>query len=219
MLRRKQLLAYGRKQLLAFISILARVRFAHWIGVLAIGLTAVDLFIKPLTPISLGLIAVALLAVSPFWATLPQFLKTAELPGGIKLEFREQLSSATETAEQAGLLVKPKPEIYELIYNDDPTLALAGLRIAIEKRLNDLLTLANLPLQTPLSWKIRDLSTANVLSREQASALSDLLPLLNRAVHSHEYTNEAADWAMTVGPKLLAGLDERASQLKGGSGG
>jgi hypothetical protein len=37
-----------------------------------------------------------------------------------------------------------------------------------------------------------------------------LLPLLNRAAHSEEYSKEAADWAITVGPKLLAGLDEKA---------
>ncbi len=49
-----------------------------------------------------------------------------------------------------------------------------------------------------------------MLTREQAGALRDLLPLLNKALHSEQCSKEAADWAIAFGPKLVAGLDERA---------
>jgi hypothetical protein len=54
------------------------------------------------------------------------------------------------------------------------------------------------------------LEQAQILTHEQANALRDLLPLLNKALHSEEYSKDAADWAISFGPKLLAGLDERA---------
>jgi hypothetical protein len=31
--------------------------------------------------------------------------------------------------------------------------------------------------------------------------IADLLPLLNKAVHSEEYSREAAGWAITIGPE------------------
>jgi hypothetical protein len=165
--------------------------------------------------ISLGLLIVAVAVLSPWWRQVPSILKSAELPGGLKVEFRDDLNSATNEARRAGLLSEPQPDvrkqpIYEIIYNDDPTLSLAGLRIAIERRLRDLARIAGFTQAAPLSGLVRNLEEAKVLTHEQASALRDLLPLLNKALHSEEYSKEGADWAITFGPKLLAGLDERA---------
>jgi hypothetical protein len=39
---------------------------------------------------------------------------------------------------------------------------------------------------------------------------------LNKAVHSEEYSREAAGWAMQVGPELLAGLDRKIAERKKG---
>jgi hypothetical protein len=170
-----------------------------------------DTFIKPISGVSLGLLIVAVAVLSPWWRQVPTFLKSAELPGGLKLEFRH----ATQEIQQAGLLSEPQPEkerqaIYKLIYDDDPTLSLAGLRIAIDRRLRDLAKIAGISQAAPLSRLATNLEAAKVLTHEQASALRDLLPLLNKASHSEEYSIEAADWAIRVGPKLVAGLDERA---------
>jgi hypothetical protein len=64
---------------------------------------------------------------------------------------------------------------------------------------------------------IRVLSDAGVLDRDEASVIADLLPLLNKAVHSEEYSREAAGWALQVGPELLAGLDRKIGERKQGS--
>ncbi len=188
-----------------------RVQYQHWIAALAIALVIFDTFVKPISGVSLGLLIVAVAVLSPWWRQVPTFLKSAELPGGLKVEFRH----ATQEVEQAGLLSEPQPEkkkqpVYEIIYNDDPSLSLAGLRIAIERRLRDLANIAGVPKGAPLSRIAINLEQAQVLTHEQANALRDLLPLLNKALHSEEYSKDAADWAISFGPRLLAGLDERA---------
>jgi hypothetical protein len=78
-----------------------------------------------------------LVAILPWLAPL---FKSVELPGGVKVEFQE-LEKAKERADRAGLLaetpvIQPTTEYsFQTIAEDDPNLALAGLRIEIEKRL------------------------------------------------------------------------------------
>ena len=81
-------------------------------------------------------------------AWLIKFMKTLELPG-IKVEFRDQLERVTERAKDAGLLSEPVSKTeqrptYEVVYNTDPTLALAGLRIELERLLSELAVVAGL---------------------------------------------------------------------------
>jgi hypothetical protein len=140
-------------------------------------------------------------------ARLIKILKTLEM-AGIKVEFREQFAQITERAEDAGLLSEPDQrlgtqETYESIYNSDPTLALAGLRIELERRLGELATVRGLkggPPPRGVGQLIRILSDEGVLDRDEASVIADLLPLMNKAVHSEEYSQEAAGWAIRVGP-------------------
>jgi hypothetical protein len=77
-------------------------------------------------------------AVLPWLGPL---FKSLELPGGWKVEFQD-LQRTAERAEQVGLLAPPlaapaaAPEYpFQRIADEDPNLALAGLRIEIEKRL------------------------------------------------------------------------------------
>jgi hypothetical protein len=131
------------------------------------------------------------------------------------------LKVATAEAATAGLLHDPRPDqrqqpIYQLIYNDDPTLSLAGLRIAIEKRLRDLATKVKLEnAKAPLKRLVDALSQAGVLTRAETGAFHDLSPLLNAATCSLEYSKEGADWAFSIGPQLLASSEEKAISIGG----
>lgn len=187
---------------------------ARAIALVALLLAVVD-FIRPLSIVQFGLLVIALVALSPWAERLPTIFESAELPGGFKVNFRE----VTKEIAAAGLLAEPSNQkgkpIYEIIYNDDPGLALAGLRIALEKRLKDLARITGHDEKRPLSHVIRGLVEGEVLRPDQVSALNDLLPLLNRAVHAGDTSSEAAEWAMSVGPKLLAGLEQRAKELGG----
>jgi hypothetical protein len=191
---------------------LASVRPQHVIAVAVLLLLIFDTFVKSLSAVALGLIVVAL---SPW---LIKFMKTLELPGGIKMEFRDQLERVTERAKEAGLLDEAGPPAekrtaYEAIYNDDPTLALASLRIELERRIRELGKLSGFEQRRgPVLQNVRLLRNEGVLQAGEAGAIEDLMPLLNKAVHSEEFSREAAGWAMQVGPRILAGLDRKIEE-------
>jgi hypothetical protein len=191
-----------------------RTQPARTIAVVALLLAVVD-FMRPLSVVQLGLLIVALVALSPWAERLPTIFESAELPGGLKFKFRE----VVKEVEAAGLLGEPSDQkgkpAYEIIYNDDPALALAGLRIALEKRLKDLARIMDHDDKRPLGDVVRGLLRGGVLSVDQYEALNDLLPLLNRAVHAEDTSKEAAEWAMSEGPKLIAGLEQRAKEIGG----
>ena len=48
---------------------------------------------------------------------------------------------------------------------------------------------------------------------EQSRALVDMAGTLNRAVHAQSVDSDAADWALTVGPTVLASLDAKVSTV------
>jgi hypothetical protein len=79
-----------------------------------------------------------------------------------------------------------------------PRLSLAGLRIALEGRLRELAKLAGVPVTggRTLESVVWELNSAQILTEDQADALSEIIPLLNRAVHSEDFNQAMADWAI-----------------------
>lgn len=170
-------------------------------------------------------IAVVLLFVAALPWLLP-LIKSFEAPGGWKIELRD-IKKIELRAEGAGLLPQqplnpegalfqsaaPSSETYmfQELAEKDPNLALASLRIEIEKRLrkiaeqNQILTD-----RISVGGLLGVLNTRNLISQEARSVLSDMIHLLNGAVHGAEVDKNAAQWAIGFGPRLLASLDERA---------
>lgn len=148
-----------------------------------------------------------LIAVLPWLAPL---IKAAELPGGIKIEFQDVQAAAEKiTLGSSSQLEKDEqPEAaYLSIVDQDPNLALTGLRIEIEKRLRELAPLVGLPKGKPLSQLIRDLQAASILLPEQSSGLLELVSLGNQAAHGVEVSPSAAYSAIKSGPQVLSVLD------------
>jgi hypothetical protein len=161
--------------------------------------------------ITLTLIIIAILP----WLT--PLVKAMELPGGWKIEFRD-LEKTTFRAEAAGLLADSDDEgrtnheySFEIVANTDPNLALAGLRIEIEKRLNLLGKANNLSEGKPkgVGLLLRYLGRRGVLKDDEIEILADLVNMLNAAVHGADVDKRSAEWAVTIGPRLLRSLDER----------
>lgn len=156
--------------------------------------------------ITLGLLVIA---VVPWLAPL---VKSLELPGGWKVELRE-LQAAAAKAKEAGLLTvstaRFKPEhTFLQVAEMDPNLALAGLRIEIERRLVALCEKRQVAVRSRgVSQLLRALDQHGVLTPEQRSALSDLTGLLNSAVHGATVDPQTAAWAMDIAPDLLESLD------------
>lgn len=154
-----------------------------------------------------------LIAVLPW---LGFIFKSVELPGGLKVEY-PALQKAKEEADKAGLLAEPAVEqpAYLAVFEDDPNLALAGLRIEIERCLRGIAEAKQLPVaRVSVSRLLRLLRDHEALSQQDGAVLTDLLGLLNSAVHGAEVDPRAAQWAMDVGPRLLAGLHKRTQSTE-----
>jgi len=167
--------------------------------------------------LAIDVITVTLLAIAVVPWLAPLF-KSLELPGGLKVEFQE-LQRAAERAEQAGLLAPPAPPVapqveysFQRLTDEDPNLALAGLRIEIEKRLVALAEKHGVEVRgRGLKLLLRQLSAHQILSHEEESILTDLSGLLNSAVHGASVDRETAARATEVGARLLRKLDERVA--------
>ena len=189
---------------------LKRLRQVVSLGALLLALAHIVFPVLAIDAITLALIVIAIL---PWLAPL---VKSLELPGGWKVEFQE-LQKAAARAETAGLLAEtaPEPEAtfsFQTIATRDPILALAGLRIEIERRLSLLVDAHNLNTgrrALGVGQLLRILVQAEVLTNEERSILADMVNLLNSAVHGAEVDSRAAAWAIDVGPRLLTSLDER----------
>lgn len=162
-------------------------------------------------------LALVVIAILPWLAPL---VKSLELPGGWKVEFRE-LQKAASRADTAGLLAAEpsRSEVsfsFQSISKRDPNLALAGLRIEIEKRLSKLAEVSGIDQRKPMGigQLLRALAQREVLTNDERSILADMVNMLNAAVHGAAVDRQSADWAIDVGPRLLTSLDERIEEAK-----
>ncbi len=183
------------------------------------------------TQISISIVALVIIAIHLGWPAinidsitlillivaivpwLAQLFKSVEFPGGWKIEFKEFMQ-AEQRASDAGLLsgqVDPARKYsYQIVADEDANLALAGLRIEIEKRLMRIAHSHNLDgTRSSAGRLLRLLGQKDLLSNQEQAVLSDMMSLLNSAVHGAQIDGRTANWAMDVGPRLLASLDEK----------
>ena len=168
--------------------------------------------------VSLGLLALALLP----W--LSPLIKSAELPGGLKIEFQEVKraaekvvaaiapSGAPAMAPQPGAAPAPEP-VYLAIADQDPNLALVGLRIEIEKRLRRLANAAGLRNDGPLTRMTDELAAKGILIGDAANGLRELIALGNQAAHGRPVSTDVALSAADFAPGVLAALDATLAKL------
>ena len=180
------------------------------ISTLAILLTVAHLFI---TDFSLDTTALILLVISVIpW--ISHLLKSMEFPGGLKFEFKE-LQSTTDKAMKIGLISKnltdneEKEYSFQLIQTDDPILALAGLRIEIEKRLKNIAQQKNIGTNMQgIGNIVRNLKNHEIIGQKEFLIINDLIFVLNKAVHAENLDKRTIDWTMFYGPRILKALDE-----------
>jgi hypothetical protein len=162
---------------------------------------------------------VTLLAIAVIPWLGPLF-KAIELPGGLKVEYQDLLRVEKKAAD-AGLLAPtglPSPQsrhiyAFEAVTGDDPNLALAGLRIEIESRLRDIASSMNISVSNKSTrWLTRELRLHRALRDDEISAIEDLLPLLNRAVHGAKVDEGASRWALDIGARILRALEDRQGE-------
>ena len=189
-------------------------RWLRWIVTLcALVFAGIHLF-RPSLAIDAVTLTLLVIALVPWLAPI---FKSLEFPGGWKVEFQD-LQKVAVRAEQAGLLAAKEaatqPEFtFQRVAERDPILALAGLRIEIEKRLIALAEKRGIDVDgRGLGQLLRILAQRQVLTDGERSVLADLTGLLNSAVHGAAVDPRAAEWAMDVGPLLLKALDDLVSE-------
>jgi len=156
-------------------------------------------------------LVLVVIAIVPWLAPI---FKSLEFPGGWKVEFQE-LQAAAQRAEQAGLLAPPRETstgvdyTFQRVAEQDPNLALAGLRIEIEKRLVTLAEKHGIDVRgRGIGQLLRVLSERQILGHQERSVLADLTGLMNSAVHGATVDRKTSDWAIEIGPRLLRALDD-----------
>jgi len=185
-------------------------RLRSWVtlGALAVALAHIVFPRLAIDAVALVLIVVA---VVPWLAPL---FKSVQIPGGWKVEFQE-LQDVAAKAGDAGLLSHAPPAAeteyaFQSVAERDPNLALAGLRIELEKRLVRLAEANGIgTAMQGMGRLLGELARRGILSEDEESVLSDLVHLLNAAVHGASVDPRATEWAMDVGPLLIQSFEEK----------
>lgn len=164
-------------------------------------------------------LALIILAALPWVAVL---FEEIELPGGWKFKVAE-LRESEQRAVQVGLLDEGAPPIvpgheysFQMVADEDPNLALAGLRIEIERKLNELVESTGLRSgstspRVNVGRALKVLGNAGILTHDQSSVLLDIIGILNSAVHGAKVDQQSARRALDVGSRLLTSLDKKRS--------
>lgn len=104
---------------------------------------------------------------------------------------------------------------FQTIASADPNLALAGLRIEIEKRLLKLAESRGLQLNRPsFGALLSALNGRQLINGAERELLADLASLLNSAVHGAVVDPSAAGWSLDIGPRILKAIDERTTSAE-----
>jgi hypothetical protein len=176
------------------------------LGFLALHLLAPSVRVDPT---AVGLMVLAALP----W--LSSVLKSAELPGLGKVEFHDLKQAGDKVTAEAPPenSSKPLPQpSYLAVAEHDPNLALAGLRIEIEKRLREMARRRGMPERRSVAALLGDFEVARIIDPVVGSGLRDLLDATNKAMHGASVEADASAWALTAGPKILAALDLHLQQ-------
>jgi hypothetical protein len=128
----------------------------------------------------------------------------------------KEVEQTLKNADIEELKIKePLDEIGEEILNlvrSDPQLGLAKLRIEIEKTLKLLWSLKNNKTQRAhvltIPRLINELLRLEAIPSKTASALKDILPLVNRAVHGEDIEQDDAIRIADTGVSILSSLKE-----------
>ncbi len=158
-------------------------------------------------------ISLIVIAIVPWLGIL---FKSLELPGGLKVEYKD-IEKVRDEADKAGFKVqdsksKNQEFVFLQIADRDPNLALAGLRIEIEKRLIKIAQSNNIVIKNPSVYQLlRILGDQKILTDAQTGVLSNIIGILNNAVHGASIDKSTSDLALELGLELLGALDSKIS--------
>ena len=154
------------------------------------------------------------------------WVKSFKIPGGTEIQMRE-VEKAQESLAKVDLPRRPQPptnlrataidgvelnksSLRDQLLEEDPNLALASLRIEIEKHLRDLAAKKGIFVQNivGVAQVTQVLRQQGTLDPKLDSSLSEIIALCNRAVHGAMVETEVARRTVALGEELLSLLND-----------
>ena len=147
------------------------------------------------------------------WA-LP-LLQHLELPGGIKMDFKAQIDAIQKLAEEQGIIESEPIQAdsigqgllsYELLLKEDPNLALAAVRLDLERELRAAGSNEEHIRYTGIGRILDLLRAKQQISHGEYTLIKDILPLLNQGVHGLPIDTMSAERVISIGKNLINNL-------------
>jgi len=166
---------------------------------------------------------VALIVILIFPWLLP-YIKTAKLPGGIEITTREvqQLEEVTRRSAIGTIPVAVRPSRRRgpppppsqpprsMLFKADPNLALASLRLDIERKLREIARSRGLDVERlPLRQVLDILHLKEIIGPSEFESLGMIIRVCNKAVHAEEVDPKLALRVLDMGDLALQYLDSK----------
>lgn len=187
--------------------------FKVFVSLVFIGL-AVLRVLYPELNIDVITIIFIILAMFPWYS---QNIKALELNGIGKVELvsgKEELEEKVAKVGRTKSVLKEKTaerySFYNLRYTDQK-LALAGLRIEIEKELKRIAERSEIKISNISLGKLTELlSQHELITHNEYALIRDIIVVLNKAVHSQldDYKDADFDWVFEFGLDVLESLKQ-----------
>jgi hypothetical protein len=182
---------------------------AGLVSLLFTTLAVLHIFVATIT---IDAIAIVLLVLASLPWMFP-YLKSLELPGGVKIELKDVQQAIDKVSEGED---GPSPQDSEYDYlrvisAHDPSLALVAIRIEIEKSVRAALGDEGRPI--PLSRAIHQLITDGTITKSVATGLTEFIQLGNHAAHGVEVDDQAAEYAIENAAKILKPFKEQLANV------
>ena len=178
---------------------------AGFVSILFIALAILHVFFDGVT---IDGIAIILLVLASLPWMFP-YLKSLELPGGVKIELKD-IQKAVEKVSDGNDSSESQNSDYDylnIISAHDPNLALVAIRIEIEKSVRSSIGQEGRPIS--LSRAISKLTDEGVITNSVAAGLRDIIQLGNHAAHGVEVDKQAAEYAIENAAKILKPFKEQ----------
>lgn len=177
-------------------------RLKLWLSIFCVGVALIDTVVIPLSPVAAGALFIAIVP----WVL--SYIEKVTVPGGFEIVLKD----ASRKLDQSDAFPEKEDfEAFEHFKSDDPNLAIALLRVEVERRLRKIAQ-DTMPDSSKhpksLGSLTEELRSSGTISNEVAALIFDLLPVMNEAVHGINLRPDVSEFTIKYGPKLLAQLKQ-----------
>ena len=194
----------------------------RYLKLVSVGISLLCIFliiIHAISPqFSIDNTTIALIIILIFPWLLP-YIKTAKLPGGIEITTREiqQLEEVTARSAIGTIPVAMRPptrrrppSIHFTVFKTDPNLALASLRLHIERKLRTIAKRRQFDVKRLPLWQVLNiLRDREIIGRSEFESLTMIINVCNKGVHAEKVDPDLALRVLNMGELALRYLDSK----------